>query len=64
MQADEVDPAFVDTAVYPAQGHGIFMQGSRIAHCVTPVQAAREKRLTMVLSYDTLNPFTDNQVCK
>lgn len=33
------------------------MQGSRIAHAVTPVVRAREPRLTVVNSYAPLNPF-------
>lgn len=43
---------------YPGPGHAIFMQGSRIAHAVTPVERAREPRLTLVNSYQSLNPFS------
>lgn len=34
------------------------MQGSRIAHSVTAVESAREPRLTVVNSYQSLNPFS------
>jgi hypothetical protein len=45
-----IDPALVERVNYPAAGHAIFMQGSKIAHSVTPVKAAREPRLTLVNS--------------
>jgi hypothetical protein len=37
------------------------MQGSRIAHSVTPVLSAREERLTLVNSYQSLNPFDEDR---
>lgn len=37
------------------------MQGSRIAHSVTPVLHAREPRLTLVNSYQSLNPFSEDK---
>ena len=43
------------------RGHCIFMQGSRIAHAVTPVLHAREPRLTLVNSYQSLNPFSSDR---
>ena len=58
IQAEGIDAKFVDTVNYPGPGYAVFMQGSRIAHCVTPVEAAREPRLTVVNSYQSLNPFS------
>lgn len=46
---------------YPGIGHAIFMQGSRIAHCVTPVVKGREQRITSVLSFQNRNVFNDPQ---
>ena len=57
VKANKVPPEFIDTAKYPGPGYAIFMQGSRIAHGVTPVVSAHEPRLTVVNSYQTLNPF-------
>ena len=57
VQADKVEAQFIDTVKYPGPGYAIFMQGSRIAHGVTPVLSAREKRLTVVNSYQSCNPF-------
>merc|ERR1712046_328435 len=37
------------------------MQGSRIAHAVTPVTRAREPRITVVNSYQSLNPFSSDR---
>jgi len=50
----------VNTVNYPAAGYGIFMQGSRIAHAVTPVLKASEPRLTLVNSYQSLMPFEED----
>jgi len=56
---DAVDPSSIDVVNYPGPGHAIFMQGSRIAHGVTPVKHAREPRLTLVNSYQSANPFAE-----
>ena len=52
---------YIDTVQYPGPGYCIFMQGSRIAHTVTPVVAGRETRLTCVNSYQSLNPFSSDR---
>lgn len=57
VQRDAVDARFVDVVNYPGPGYAIFMQGSRIAHAVTPVQHARETRITVVNSYQSCNAF-------
>jgi len=58
IRADTIDPAMIDRVNYPGAGYAIFMQGSQIAHAVTSVTAARERRLTCVNSYQSLNPFS------
>ena len=63
VQQNTMDPRFVDTVSYPGPGHAIFMQGSRIAHGVSPVKFAREPRLTLVNSYQSRNPFVPTQTC-
>ena len=63
VQQNAMDPRYVDTVQYPGPGHAIFMQGSRIAHGVTPVKFAREPRLTLVNSYQSRNPFAPNKTC-
>ena len=61
VKADEVSKEFIDTVKYPGPGYAIFMQGSRIAHGVTPVLSARERRLTVVNSYQSCNPFAEQR---
>ncbi len=61
IRSGEIDRALVDTVRYPGPGFAIFMQGSRIAHSVTPVLRAREPRLTVVNSYSSLNPFSPDR---
>ena len=58
IKRDEIPEAFIDTVNYKGAGYAIFMQGSRIAHSVTAVTAAREPRITLVNSYQSCNPFT------
>jgi hypothetical protein len=53
--------ALIDTVNYPGAGYCIFMQGSRIAHAVTPVESAREERLTLVNSFQSLQPFDEDR---
>ena len=43
--------------LFISTGHAIFMQGSKMAHGVSPVMHAREPRLTLVNSYQSNNPF-------
>ena len=57
IMSDTLDPTKIDVAQYPGAGYCIFMQGSRIAHGVTGVTFAREPRLTLVNSYQSLRPF-------
>jgi hypothetical protein len=45
------------TVEYTEAGCGIFMQGSVIAHAVTPVIEASEDRISLINSYQTLCPF-------
>ena len=59
LKNDAIDPSNIDVVNYPGPGHAIFMQGSRIAHGVTPVMFAREPRLTLVNSYQSANPFAE-----
>jgi hypothetical protein len=58
---DGIDMKDVDVVNYPGPGYAIFMQGSRIAHGVTPVSSAREPRLTLVNSYQSRNPFAEDR---
>ena len=58
IRNETIDPKLIDRVNYPGPGHAIFMQGSQIAHAVTPVVRAREKRLTCINSYQSLNPFS------
>ncbi|GMI07854.1 hypothetical protein TrRE_jg1387, partial [Triparma retinervis] len=51
----------MDVASYPGEGYGILMQGSRIAHSVSEVKEARERRLTVVNSYHNANPFKEDK---
>lgn len=46
---------------YQKMGYGLFMQGSEIVHHVTPVQSAREARITMVNSYMPANCFAPDR---
>jgi len=57
VKADQLPSEVVATVQYPGAGHAIFMQGSKIAHTVTSVLSAKEPRLSLVNSYQTLNPF-------
>ena len=56
-----VDTSEIDVVDYPGAGYAIFMQGSRIAHAVSPVVAAREPRITCINSYQSLNPFSTDR---
>ena len=65
IRTETIDPKLIDKVNYPAPGYAIFMQGSQIAHAVTPVVRARERRLTCINSYQSLNPFSaDNTIYK
>jgi hypothetical protein len=44
------------TVNYPSQGCAIFMQGSHMVHHVTPVEYAKERRITVVNSYQAADP--------
>jgi len=52
-----VPAELVETVRYTGPGYGIFMQGSKILHAVTPVLKAREARYSMVTSYMSKNVF-------
>jgi len=65
IRAETIDPKLIDCVNYPGAGYAIFMQGAKIAHAVTAVQEAKERRLTCVNSYQSLNPFSpDHTVYK
>ena len=57
----ELPDHLLDVIEYPGPGYCIFMQGSRIAHAVTPVTSAREERLTLVNSFQSLQPFDEDR---
>jgi len=57
IQKDDLPKDLIDVVNYKAPGYAIFMQGSRIAHTVSPVKAAKETRISVVNSYQTLDPF-------
>jgi len=44
------------TVNYPTQGCAIFMQGSHMVHHVTSVEEAKERRMTVVNSYQAADP--------
>jgi len=46
---------------YERQGYGLFMQGAEIVHHVTPVQKAKEPRITVVNSYMPKNAFSEDR---
>ena len=50
IRTETIDPKLIDTVNYPGPGYAIFMQGAKIAHAVTPVVRAQEKRLTCINS--------------
>lgn len=50
-----------DTVNYTSAGMAILMQGSKIAHQVTPVKSGKEQRLTLVNSYQSLDPFAPDR---
>ena len=59
----QIDQDTIEYVNYPGPGHAIYMQGSYIAHSAGAVKAAREPRITLVNSYQTLNPFAPVQTC-
>ena len=56
-----ISPEDIEEVEYPGAGYAIFMQGSKIAHAVSAVTAAREPRMTVVNSYQSLNPFSSDR---
>ena len=57
IHADTLPADLVDVVKYESAGMAIFMQGSRIAHAVSPLKAGIERRISVVNSYQTLRPF-------
>jgi len=57
LKEDNLPESKIDTVKYPKAGWAIFMQGSKIAHMVTPVQSAKEPRRTAVYSFQTRDCF-------
>lgn len=53
IKADAIPTDLIDTVQYPGPGWAIFMQGSKIAHGVTPVLKALEDRMVLVVSYQS-----------
>ncbi|KAJ3087661.1 hypothetical protein HK102_010562 [Quaeritorhiza haematococci] len=57
-------PEEVFTVKYPQAGWAILMQGSHILHHVTAVKKAREARISLINSYQSLDVFRkDNTHC-
>ena len=54
---NHVPPEEVLVVDYPTQGCAIFMQGSHMVHHVSPVFEAKERRITVVNSYQPVDPF-------
>ena len=57
IQARGVPEELIEAVRYTGPGFGIFMQGSKILHAVTPVLKAREPRYSLVNSYMTTSVF-------
>ena len=53
-------PDDVITVSYVGAGSGLFMQGSRIMHRVTPIVDAKEPRISMVFSWMPADCFADD----
>lgn len=60
LQKEGIPEDLVETIKYSAgmPGYGILMQGSKILHRVTEVLAGREARMSLVMSYTPLRPFS------
>jgi len=56
-----MDPEHIRTVSYDTGGMGIFCQGSRIFHRVSPVQSAREDRISMVVSFSSPEVFGEDR---
>jgi len=56
----EPDRSNVANLNYVGAGYGIFVQGSKILHRVTPVLQANAARISMVISFQTPNPFVED----
>merc|ERR1711959_280796 len=53
-------PDKVESVSYQNSGYGIFVQGSKFLHRVTPVLQARDDRISMVVSFQSANPFDED----
>jgi len=61
IQTKGISSSQMDVVDYPGPGYCVFMQGSKIAHSVTAVTKANEPRLTVVNSFQSLNPFSPDR---
>ena len=57
LQMTGIPRELVETSTYFQAGYCIFMQGSKILHSVTPVESAREPRISYVQSWSRRNVF-------
>lgn len=60
MAAKGVPEELVETQSYQSSGYGILCQGSKIMHRVSPVLAAREDRISFVISLAKTNAFGED----
>ena len=61
LQRTGIPPELIETANYSQAGYCIFMQGSKILHSVTPVESAREPRISYVQSWSNRNVFAPDR---
>lgn len=55
-----VPKEFVEQQSYAHSGYGIFAQGSKVLHRVTPVLEANEDRISFVISFGRSNVFGED----
>lgn len=55
IRANELPSELTVANKYPKPGYGIFMQGSRIAHAVSPLTGGSSSRVTAVNSYTSMD---------
>lgn len=60
LQETGIPLEHVESHSYQTTGHGIFAQGSKIMHRVTPVIEAKEDRLSLILSFTTTDVFAQD----
>lgn len=60
MTQEGVPDEYVESQSYQSAGFGIMAQGSKIFHRVTPVLAAREDRVSLVISFSRAEAFGED----